>query len=194
MSCAILENMDYTKTLDWLKKNLNEERFSHSLGTADCARRLAGIHGVDEEKAYLAGLLHDCAKCFSKEQLKEIIDEHLTLDENELINPKTYHAPVSAHIAEKELGVCDDEILSAIKCHTLGKVDMSTFEKIIFLADKIESNTREKDFCKQIEKILDEHGLDKALLECYCATIKSLVERGLKICPCTVDIYNKLQD
>lgn len=53
--------MVYTKIsekdlLEWLKENLNEERYIHSLGTADCARELAEKYNLDPEKAYFAGL------------------------------------------------------------------------------------------------------------------------------------------
>lgn len=58
--------MDYTEILKWLKDNLNEERYFHTLGTAQCAKELAAKYDLDCEKAYLAGLLHDCAKWFFK--------------------------------------------------------------------------------------------------------------------------------
>lgn len=187
--------MDYTKILEWLKNNLNEERYLHTLGTAECAKELAKKYGLNEEKAYLAGLLHDCAKCFSNEKLLDIIHKNLHVEECEMLNYKTLHAPVSAYIAEKEFNVTDREILSAIRWHTLGKLDMSDFEKIVFLADKIEPNTRDKDYSAQIRMLLDEdNGLNKALLRCYKETIKSLVKRDLKICLLTIEIYNKLQD
>lgn len=187
--------MDYTEILKWLKDNLNEERYIHTLGTAECARELAKKYGLDNEKAYLAGLLHDCAKCFSNDNLLDIIHRHLQVEECEMLNYKTLHAPVSAYIAEKEFHVTDKEILSAIRWHTLGKLDMTDFEKIVFLADKIEPNTRDKEYSSEIRTLLDEEkGLDKALLRCYKETIKSLVKRDLKICILTVEIYNKLQD
>ncbi len=187
--------MDYIEILKWLKENLNEERYLHTLGTAQCAKELAQKFNLDEEKAYLAGLLHDCAKCFSNEKLLEIIRRHLHVEECEMLNYKTLHAPVSAYIAEKQFNITDKEILSAIRWHTLGRMDMSEFEKIIFLADKIEPNTRDKDYSNKIKNILnDENGIDKALLVCYKETIKSLVKRDLKICILTIEIYNKLQD
>ncbi len=188
--------MDYTnKVLDWLKNNLTEERYEHSLGTAECAKELAEKFHEDSNKAYAAGLLHDCAKCFDNEKLLDIIHKNLKVDPNELMNYKTLHAPVSAYCAHNDFGICDDEILSAIRWHTLGKQDMTTFEKIIFLADKIEPNTRDKEYREKILKILDEdNGLDKAILTCYKETIKSLVKRNLKICPITIDIYNKFID
>lgn len=190
--------MDYTKTneeeiLKWMKEHLSEERYIHCLGTAECAKKLAKQFNENEDKAYVAGLLHDCAKCFDTEKLLEIIHNNLEVDENELLNYKTLHAPVSAYCAEKDFGVCDNEILSSIRWHTLGKKDMTTFEKIVFLADKIEPNTRDKEYHDKICEILKENnGLNKALLKCYKETIKSLVKRELKICSATIDIYNNL--
>lgn len=187
--------MDYTEILKWLKENLNEERYFHTLGTAECAKGLAEKYNLDCEKAYLAGLLHDCAKCFSNEKLLDIIHKNLDVEECEMLNYKTLHAPVSAYIAQKEFNVTDREILSAIRWHTLGKLEMSDFEKIIFLADKIEPNTRNKEYSDKIRLLLDEeNGLNKALLKCYKETIKSLVKRDLKICMITIEIYNKLED
>ncbi|MBD5401368.1 HD domain-containing protein [bacterium] len=192
--------MDYTKIsssdlLKWLQENLCEERYIHSLGTAECARDLAEKFGENSEKAYVAGLLHDCAKCFSNEKLLEIIDQNLEIEEVERMNPKTLHAPVSAYVAEQEFGVDDEELLSAIRWHTLGKLDMTNFEKIIFLADKVEPRTRCNKCLDEIRACLNEtDGLNKAMLKCYKETIKSLVNRDLKICPVTIDIYNYLED
>lgn len=193
--------MDYIKIsteklLSWLKNNLNEERYEHSLGTADCAKSLAQEYNLDTKKAYVAGLLHDCAKCFSTEKLLSIIDENnLDVEDIEKMNYKTLHAPVSAFVAERDFGVTDSEILSSIRWHTIGKVEMTDFEKIIFLADKIETRTREAEYAQPIRnKLQGKNGLNEALLQCYRQTIKSLVDRDLKICPITIDIYNKLED
>ena len=58
--------MSYTnleKYKQWLRENLSEERYEHSLGTAEKAYELAEKFGEDKDKAYLCGLIHDCAKC-----------------------------------------------------------------------------------------------------------------------------------
>ena len=184
---------DIEECKKWLKEHLNDERYRHSLGTAECASYLAEKFGLDKEKAYFCGLIHDCAKCVPSDDLKSMICDCKDLCEGELLNRKTYHAPAGAIIAKKEFCVEDEEILSAIRWHTLGKEDMSDFEKIIFLADKIESETRPEEWTTPIKKALEEeNGLNKALLVCYKNTIKSLVDRNLKICKTTIDIYNKL--
>lgn len=188
MDCT---NLEECKT--WLKENLSEERYRHSLGTAESASILAGKYGIDKDKAYFCGLIHDCAKCIPSSELKEMICNCKDLCKGELQNTKTYHAPAGAILAREKFCVNDKEILSAIRWHTLGKENMSTFEKIIFLADKIESKTRPYEWTEPIKKVLDEeNGLNKALLVCYKNTIKSLVERNLKICQTTIDIYNHL--
>lgn len=176
---------------NWLKANLSRERLEHSLGTAECAKELAQKFGENEEKAYIAGLVHDCAKCLSEVETNDIIQNHLILEEDELCSKKTLHAPVGAYIAKKEFGIEDKNILSAIRWHTIGKINMTTFEKIIFLADKIEKRTRPCEICEPIRRALDQ-SLDEALLLCYKNTIKSLVDRNLKICTITIDIYNSL--
>lgn len=194
----ILNNMDYTKIEDckkWLKENLNEERYNHSLGTAECAEKLAKKYGLNPEKAYYCGLIHDCAKCIQSDKLYDIICQCTDLCEGEIINPKTFHAPAGVIIAKDKFNIKDSDILSAIRWHTLGKENMSDFEKIIFLADKIETKTRPAEWIEPIWRALDEcNGLNKAILLCYKNTIKSLVDRNLKICKTTIDIYNKFID
>ena len=180
------------KALSWLKGNLDEERLLHSLGCAQCAVELAQKFKIDEKKAYIAGLLHDCAKCLDKEKMMKIA-KTLNLKEDELSNSNVLHAPVSAYLAETEFGITDKEILASIRWHTLGRIDMSLFEKVIYLADKIEPNTRDSDYRASILRLLEEKdGLDKALLLCYKETIKGLVRRNLKLCQSAIDTYNSM--
>ncbi len=175
---------------DKLKNCLTYERYMHSLGVMEKAIELAREYGLNVEKAQVAGLLHDCAKCLPKEELEKYID---TFEECEKLSVKTWHAPVGVIIAKNEYGVTDDEILSAIRWHTIGKKNMTDFEKIIFIADKIERRTRETDFREKIETALNQrHNLDDALLKSFKITIKSLLKRRLPICYQTVDVYNYL--
>lgn len=192
MDCTENKKNSEKNILNWLKDHLDEQRLLHSLGCAACAEELAKRFHLDEQKAYLAGLLHDCAKLFKKEEMVKIAKD-LNLDEEEIHNYKVLHAPVSAYVAQKEFGIEDKEILSAIRWHTLGHIQMTKFEKIIFLADKIEPNTRDAEYREQVLRMLDEeHGLDKAILICYKETIASLLRRDFKVPHATIDIYNTL--
>ena len=191
--------MAYTKNRieeiqNWLKDNLNEERYIHSLGVMESSVELAEMFKMDIEKARITGLLHDAAKCFSNEKLLDIIHKNIPeVQDCELLNYKTLHAPVSAYLARENFGITDTEILNAIRWHTLGRCSMTDFEKIIFLADKIEARTRDAEFRHQCLELLKENnGLNKALFKCFEATIKSLVDRRLAICNITIDVYNEL--
>ena len=182
---------------NYLKENLSSERYFHTLGVMEEAIELAKRYNADIKKAEIAGLLHDNAKCMTKEDLRKFISENLPdLDKNELKNYKTLHAPVGAYFAKEKFKISDPEIISAIRWHTLGRVNMTTLEKIVFLADKIEKNTRDIEYRNQIIKILDENegelGLNKALFRCFIETVKSLAERKLYICTTTIDVYNWL--
>lgn len=182
---------------NYLKENLSYERYFHTLGVMQEAIELAKRYNADIKKAEIAGLLHDNAKCMTKEDLRKFISENLPdLDKNELKNYKTLHAPVGAYFAKEKFKISDPEIISAIRWHTLGRVNMTLLEKIVFLADKIEKNTRDIEYRNQIIKILDENegelGLNKALFRCFIETVKSLAERKLYICTATIDVYNWL--
>lgn len=179
---------------DWLRENLTVEKYVHSLGTADAAREIAKICGGDEEKAYFTGLIHDCAKNLALDEMISLIKEGgIELECGEDSNTKILHAPAGAALAKKIFGVEDEEILSAIRWHTLGKVEMTLLEKIIFLADKIEPETRGREsYLKRLEILSAPDGLEKNILDCYSYTIKSLVDRKLVICQKTIEIYNHL--
>lgn len=180
--------------INWLKDNLSDERYRHSLSTAETAEKLAKEYNLDIEKAKLAGLLHDCAKEYPHTKMLEIIkDNNLDVSEDELKSKKVLHAPVSAYVAKTLFNVEDKEILDAIRFHTIGKIGMSDFEKIIFLADKIEPETRIEPYFEELRKELAKtKSLDKTLLLCSKMTIKSLLDRDLGINFQTIDLYNYL--
>lgn len=121
-----------------LKEKLTPSRFAHSLNVADAAVLLAQRNGVDEEKAYICGLLHDIEKNASpEEQQAYMLQLGDPLPRAVLKNPKLWHAPAGACFVRDELGITDPECISAIQYHTIGKKDMTVLEKIIYTADLI---------------------------------------------------------
>lgn len=131
--------MNNDEIINKLKATLPLKRFLHSIGVADEALNLAKKYHLDEQKAYRAGLLHDCAKYIEANKAIEILlEDKEIVDEYERKNSGLLHAPLGAIIAQKEYMVKDSEILDAIRSHTTGKENMSDLEKIIYLADLIE--------------------------------------------------------
>jgi len=131
--------MNYFDIREKVKQLLPEERFLHTQAVADTAVELAEHYGVDAEKAKLAGVLHDCAKGYTKDQAIEVFKKFgLVIDDISLNNPKLLHGPVGACMAQYELGIVDPQILDAIWFHTTAKSNMNMLTKIIYIADFIE--------------------------------------------------------
>lgn len=125
--------------LDWLTDNVPESRIKHVLGVEQTAIALAQHYDLDVEKVAKAGLMHDLAKYFKPQRLLEMAQaEGLQLDPVDEANPHLLHADVGAIVARDQFGVQDEEVLEAIRNHTLGKAGMDLLSCVVFLADSLE--------------------------------------------------------
>jgi predicted HD superfamily hydrolase involved in NAD metabolism len=190
--------MDRTEMKERLKKKLTPKRFEHSLGVEYVAGCLAMVYDIDVERALVAGLLHDCAKCIpAKEKIRKCEKNKLSVSDVERANPELLHAKLGAFYAHKKYDICDKEILSAIECHTTGKPAMTTLEKIIFVADYIEPNRRKLPEIEEIRHeafsdidICVEHILRSTLT--YLKDQKAASTDDLSVA--TYDYYKKLNE
>ncbi len=122
-----------------LKTLLKTDRYEHSLGASETAKKLAERWGADAEKAELAGLLHDITKNMpAEEQLAMLKKGGVTLSEAVLACPFIWHSYTSAFYVRDVLGINDTEIFDGIYYHTTGKKGMTLFEKIVYIADLVE--------------------------------------------------------
>lgn len=149
--------MDYNMEHDIkkkLKKRLTKDRYVHTLGVANTCAALAMSLGLDIDDAYLAGLLHDCAKCIPDDIKIEKCEKHgIEITEIERNSPYLLHAKLGAYMAKKKFGVENEEILSAICCHTTGKPEMTDLEMILFVADYIEPGRNKAAHLTEIRKM-----------------------------------------
>ena len=107
-----------------LKKELDKNRYEHTLGVMYTAGSLAMAYGYDYEKAMIAGLLHDCAKCLPTEKKISLCEKNdILISKVERENPGLLHAKAGMVLAEEAYGVKDPQILHAIKVHTTGAPD-----------------------------------------------------------------------
>jgi len=179
----------YTK----LKENLSDKRLVHSLLVAHTARKLARIHGVNEDQAALAGLMHDCAKCLPLAVMQRIARENrLLLDKETLQSGNLLHGPVGAVVAEKEYGITDPIVLSAIRCHTTGKVGMLPIDMIVFLSDKIEPSRRSYPALEEVRS-LSQASLGRALLHSLESTLEYVRSQNTEPHPQTQKVAEWLQ-
>lgn len=172
-----------------MEKTLDPKRFEHTLGVTYTAAALAMCHEADVQKAQIAGLLHDCAKCMDNEKKLAICQKHkIEINEIEKQNPFLLHAKVGSYIAEKKFGISDPDILHAILYHTTGRPEMSDLEKIVYIADYIEPGRKVIPNLTEIRKtaFLD---LDEALLKILDNTLNYLERSADAIDPMTRKTY-----
>ena len=175
-----------------LKKELDKDRYEHTLGVMYTSACLAMANGYDMEKAQLAGLLHDCAKCIPNEKkLKICVKNNIPVTQVEKDNPFLLHAKVGAFLARVLYEVEDEEILHAISVHTTGAPAMNTLDKIVFIADYIEPKRDKAANLKEIRKTAFED-LDEALKMILCDTIHYLngSKNDKNIDPMTLETYH----
>mgnify|MGYP002575286259 FL=1 len=191
--------MSADEMISILKDTLKPSRFEHTLGVADTAKKLAEFYGCDTEKAYVAGLLHDCAKNIPHDEaIKMCRENSVFLKEICIQEPSLIHAVLGAFLAETKFGVSDRDILNAIYYHTTGHENMPLLTKIIYISDAIEP-TRTHAGVELLRKTVYEN-LDEALVRSIDATIRHIINKGglldcdtvaarnylLKKAPCTV--------
>ncbi len=113
---------------------LSTKRSEHSISVANLAASIAASNGLDEKKAYIAGMLHDIAKEMDKDSLEKIMKESYLEHIDSNIN--VWHQWVSSYQCQHMYGIDDKEILQAIKNHTTAATNMTPFDMCIYIADK----------------------------------------------------------
>lgn len=180
--------------MEHLKGMLTYHRFTHTLGVADTAQRLATNCGVDPLRARLAGLLHDCAKSMPLEEMREMVVNNLNdLDVEELETRAILHAPAGMVMARDVFGVRDPSILSAIRKHTVGDGEMSPMDALIYVSDFIEPGREPFPGLEKARK-LAEKDIYKAMVCCTQLTAKHLKAQGKHVHPrsqALLDNYDK---
>ncbi len=173
-----------------LEIRLSKKRFAHSMNVADEAKKLALHYNTSlDEKAYLAGLLHDiCKEIPADEQLSYLKKFAKDVSDVELLAPPLYHAPAGAFYIQNVLNINDEDILNAVRYHTIGRGFMSPLEEIIYLADLISADRTYKDV-NRMRKIAYQ-SIDKAMLEALKFSISDNINKGSQFPHQTIECYN----
>lgn len=172
-----------------LKSKLDPMRYEHSLSVSYTCMALAMRYGYEIGRAELAGLLHDCAKRYGDSELIVKCRKHgLELSEGEKKAPAVIHARYGAWMAEHKFGIQDDEILSAIRCHTTGKPQMGMLDKILYIADYIEPRRNKASNLEQM-RYLAFQDLDQTMYEILAGTLEYLKKKEADVDPMTQCAY-----
>lgn len=181
--------MELEELRESIKTYLSERRYLHVLGVEEVCHDLALIHEGDIQKACIAGLLHDCAKNLSDDELlQECKKYNLPITESEMRAPYLLHAKLGAYYAKEKYGVTDEDILNAITYHTTGRPAMSKLEKIVYVADYIEPGRKPIPMLDKARQLAYTN-LDEAVICISNSTIEYLKSKDAVIDPLTQETY-----
>ncbi|MCH8026227.1 MAG: bis(5'-nucleosyl)-tetraphosphatase (symmetrical) YqeK [Chloroflexi bacterium] len=165
----------------------------HVLRVVAEARRLARIHGVDEERAVLAALGHDLARGKGPAELLELAKEAgIEPSFIERAEPILLHGGVSAWLMAERYGVADEEVLAAARYHTTARAGMAAIERLLYVADKIEPQKAQSDAALADAKRLADASLTDAMRRLLDRQVARALERGWPLHPDTVAARNEL--
>ena len=121
----------------FVRKNVKPSRFAHTIHVVRKAQELCEKYGVDEEtirKVETAAIFHDAYR-----------------DEGNLV-----HGPLAAEHLEKDWGITDPDILSAVRYHTTGHADESLTEIILKMADLLEDTRTYEEVARLRASLTDD--------------------------------------
>ena len=172
---------------------MTEKRIRHTLGVRKTAVELAERWGARMQAAGVAAMLHDIAKPLPLPEMQTLAIRYgLKLPQEVLADGNLLHGPVAAAIAKNELGISDSGVLSAIACHTAGKIGMTSLDKVLFIADAIEPNRADYPGLAQMRQ-LAKTDLDAAVLLSMRRTKEYVLSRGLRFCSQTETAIHDLE-
>ena len=172
---------------------LGKKRYIHSCNVADMCIKLAEIHGEDVKKAYTAGILHDCRKEADAEvQRAEMLSSGYYVDPAELASKSTWHGISAAYYIREKLGIEDEDILNAVRYHTVAHAAMTKLEKIVYLGDLVSAERDFPDVEKYRAYALKD--LDDAMYRALKWSIGNLSQNDKKIPVSTIEAYNYYMD
>ena len=163
---------------------IRAKRIPHVRGCEEEAVRLARRWGEDEDDARAAAILHDCTKYLNLEEQLSLCGKYdIILDHMERETVKLLHSKTGAAIARWEYGM-PERVCDAICWHTTGKPDMTTLEKILYIADYMEP-TRDFDGVERLRALVYED-LDAAVRLGLEMSVEDLTGRGVPVHPNTL--------
>ena len=188
-------NTNFKAKVKYLKKALktklgqDKERYLHSLSTAKMCRQLAKHWKIDENQAYLAGLIHDFAKHVNADVAHSLVKfAYPELKQTNSTN--LLHGPVSAYLFSELIDLSEDQ-LNSVFMHTTPTPEISTLGNILFISDKAETRRTFSDL-GDIRKVMWQD-LNKACVLVFEGVFRSLKSRGIKPEQIQIDAYKKLK-
>ena len=186
--------------------SMSEKRFRHTSEVERMVARLAALYLPQKENMLrAAALLHDITKELAPDDHLRLCALYgLSVTENDLGAPKTFHArTAAAEIPYRYPDFADEEIVRCVRYHTTGRQGMTLEEKLVYLADYIDLSRTFPDcvtlrnafFNANPERMTEKERLchlDDVLILSFDMTIRALLAENAPISPDTFEARNDL--
>lgn len=197
---AISKNISFTaeksihkKIKHYLKHNVGSRRFSHSLEVSKLAKKLCLHYNIDPYKGIVAGLGHDIARELCPADIMYYAEQDsFPVSEMEKHNPLLLHGRAGAIILQTEFGIRDEEVITAVRDHVLGKPNMIILSKIIFAADFLEPkrNILNETYRKNLLRL----SLDQMLFQVLTKIFSFLQQQNYPVAEQSLCMYDSLKE
>ncbi len=194
----------YKEITEYLKNNLSEKRYEHTLAVArECMyyADIFSLNELDKDILYRAALFHDITKEKTPEEQQELCRVYnIEYNEAYLSTPALFHSKTGGHFAREHFpSLCNDEIITIISTHTTGRESMSLLQKILFVADSTEA-TRKHESCIELRAFFHNNAaevdpqilLDRTIIKSLDNTMIYLIKNNKEIHKETVKARNYL--
>ena len=166
----------------------------HSEAVAETAASLAERYGVDVESARLAGLLHDWAREDGDSKLLEdAIRAGMDVDSVEKAVPYLLHARIGAASLREEFPGISEGVVLAVARHTLGDVEMTDLDRVVYVADMIEPGRTYKGV-EKLRAAVGEVSLTELFTRAYARSLRHIIRRRKRLHPAAVEVWNTIVD
>lgn len=180
----------YERAVELLRERLGEEALEHSLRVGETARDVARSYGVDPAEARLAGVLHDWDRELDHESLLAAASasghEPNAAEKN---SPRLLHAHTGAAALREAFVGISPAVAQAVERHTLGAVEMTPLDMVVYVADMIEPG-RSYPGVDAMRSAVGSIPLDELFADAFLCTVMHLVESRRHIHPVTVAVWN----
>lgn len=159
-------------------------RFEHVLRVAEVACRIARANGLDEARAYAAGILHDIARDLPDSELLRLAPPECDIDR---AHPLALHGRAARTLLER-WGYTDRVVLEAVEDHTTGPRGGNPVAACVYIADVSEPGRGVNEDIRELAL----RDLNAALCRAIVSKVTYLQGRGIQVHPRTLLAYHAL--
>ena len=191
---------------DAVMQKLSEKRFRHTVAVEQMVVRLCELYCPEQTMPLrAAALLHDVTKELSVQEQEVLCRAYsLPITPQDLLAPKTLHARTAAALIPSDYKeFAEETVISAVRWHTTAHAGMTLTEKLLYLADYIDTS-RTVENCVILRRFFwgadpqnmseeeKEVLLRETLLLSYDMTIRDLLDEHKPVANETVEARNEL--